>query len=338
MTQYQSYSGQDEEKKNPLANLAAQYGVKYGINSLMGNGTAASQLVAGNTVYDAATGIPVASAAPAAQSAFSLSGIGGAGNAILPAAGLAGAYDLFTHDRGHLASTAEGAASGAALGSWAGPPGALIGGGIGGLVGLGKSFMGGGPSTKEVEAQRWGDLQKQGIAGAAEAYQANHGSAGDGYWHDGQFAGKKWNFNDALTLAKQDPGQFNEVEGNYSTFDNDWHGYSVDQKKAIVKSLIDNDQYYSDKGDVLIKDKTKALSLRDQALGSMPKSGGTPRADTPVKPKPRGGGGSGGTGFNLQPNPPPIMPEPDDQTMTPGAQSYQDMLQKLLAAQRLTQG
>lgn len=86
---------------------------------------------------------------------FDIAGIGSAGNAILPAAGLAGAYDLWANNaksvgtgRGYL----QGAASGAAIGSYFGPVGAGVGGGLGLLAnafGIGHESR-----TKEEEHRR----------------------------------------------------------------------------------------------------------------------------------------------------------------------------------------
>lgn len=70
-----------------------------------------------------------------APSAFSMSGIGTAGNALLPVAGAIGTVDTLKRGKGGLSGAGEGAASGAAMGSYFGPEGALIGAGVGGVVG-----------------------------------------------------------------------------------------------------------------------------------------------------------------------------------------------------------
>lgn len=75
-------------------------------------------------------------AASETPGAFSMSGIGSAGNAILPLAGAMGAYDLFANNRKGARGALQGAASGAAMGSYFGVPGALIGGGLGLGAGL----------------------------------------------------------------------------------------------------------------------------------------------------------------------------------------------------------
>lgn len=113
-------------------------GSQYGAGSLTvptAEGAPAAPQILGMTATDASPGM------------FSLSGIGGAGNVILPAAGAAGAFDVLSnnfgnHNLGPGRSALEGAASGAALGSYFGPPGAIVGGGLGGLIGLGSSLFG----------------------------------------------------------------------------------------------------------------------------------------------------------------------------------------------------
>lgn len=94
---------------------------------------------------------------------FDISGIGSSGNVILPAAGLAGAYDLYANrpqsvgtGRGYL----QGAASGAAIGSYFGPVGAAVGGGLGLLA---NAFGIGGKSRTKIEEDRRKQLAEQGV-------------------------------------------------------------------------------------------------------------------------------------------------------------------------------
>lgn len=67
---------------------------------------------------------------------FALSGIGGAGNAILPGLGVIGGIDLYKTQPGGARGVVQGAASGAAMGSYFGPPGAIVGAVLGGTLGL----------------------------------------------------------------------------------------------------------------------------------------------------------------------------------------------------------
>lgn len=81
------------------------------------------------------TAIPTTSIGGTAPSPFGLSGIGSAGNYVLPAVGAIGTYDVLSHKVGPVRGAVEGAASGAAIGSYFGPTGALVGAGIGGTIG-----------------------------------------------------------------------------------------------------------------------------------------------------------------------------------------------------------
>lgn len=95
-------------------------------------------------------------------SAFSIGNIGSRGNAILPAAGAYGMYDLFENKRRGGRAVIQGAASGAAMGSYFGPPGAAIGAGVGTLIGTGAMFANKPPQTKKEE-KRWQKLAEQGL-------------------------------------------------------------------------------------------------------------------------------------------------------------------------------
>lgn len=95
--------------------------------------------------------------------AFSISNIGSSGNAILPAAGLAGAYDLWANrpeNVGHGSGYLEGAASGAAIGSYFGPTGAVVGAGAGLLA---NAFGIGHQSATKLEEDHRASLAAQGV-------------------------------------------------------------------------------------------------------------------------------------------------------------------------------
>lgn len=271
-------------------------GIKDGVSGVFGLGGSAP--AAATTPVEAATapsiGAQIAGSSAAAPAApnivgasvtgaetpgmFSLGGVGSAGNAILPAAGAFGVYDLATNDRGPVGGAVEGAASGAAIGSFFGPPGAAIGAGIGGVAGLAKGFFEH-KSTKQYEKERWGGLEDKGVANASTAYQANHPQGDSGVWQTGQFAGKKWNFADALTLAKQDPTHFQHVYGNYDTFGSDWSSYSDAQQKAIVSKLANEGLYKGDHGDVVITNEDRARQIKDEILSG--KAAPKPQAQAP---------------------------------------------------------
>jgi len=94
---------------------------------------------------------------------FDVSGIGSAGNVIAPAAGLAGAYDLFANRPQNVGTGSgylQGAASGAAIGSYFGLPGAGIGAGLGLLA---NAFGIGGESRTKGEEKARAALAERGI-------------------------------------------------------------------------------------------------------------------------------------------------------------------------------
>ncbi|CAB4151416.1 hypothetical protein UFOVP591_16 [uncultured Caudovirales phage] len=195
---------------------------------------------------------------------------------------------------------------GGGLGGFAGPLGAVGGAAVGNAVGYGLqsdkpkndlALAAMGPvtwpllaakklgivnklmhkSTKQYEQERWGGLKEEGVADAEAAYAANHPEGDTGVWQDGEFAGKKWNFEDAKTLAQKDPSQFRLVYGNYKTFGNDWSSYAPDKQDAIVSQLISEGLYKPNKGDILISDEKRAREIKDSILNAT----GTPTAVTP---------------------------------------------------------
>ncbi len=153
---------QQQPQGSPLG-MAANIGVQQGVNSLMSGGGAAASggTGLGSTVAAdsaASTGYTLNSGAAASSSPgmFSLSGIGSAGNVILPAVGAYGAYDLYKRQSGaprgnYGRGIGQGAASGAAIGSYFGPWGAAIGAGVGGLAGGIGAATGSGKSKNQMK-------------------------------------------------------------------------------------------------------------------------------------------------------------------------------------------
>lgn len=230
-------------------------------------GTTAGEVAAG-----AAAGAPGTAAGAAAPGAFSIGGIGSAGNYILPAAGAFGAYNLLTTDNGPARGALQGAASGAAIGSgFGGAPGALIGAGIGGVLGIAESFLDN-PSTKELEKKRWGKLKESGVVDAEAAFLANHPPGDTSVYQEGPRKGQKWTFENALEDAKKDPVHFRLVYGNYDTFGNDWSKYTPEQQDAIVSRLANEGLYAGRKGDVVITDKERARKIKDEILSGQTQS------------------------------------------------------------------
>ncbi len=195
----------------------------------------------------------------------------------LGAAGAAlGGYGVYNaiENNDPLSGGISGAGMGLGLGMAAPLVGmALPGWGTLGLMALGGAAGGfgltellGHKSTKQYEAERWGELQDKGVTGASAAYAANHPGDDSGVWSTGQFAGKKWNWEDAKTLAKEDPTHFNLVLGNYETFGNDWDTYSQDQRNQIISRMLNEDLYNSSKGDIRVSNADRARQIKDEVL------------------------------------------------------------------------
>lgn len=186
------------------------------------------------------------------------------------AAALYGGYNLaknFGHE-GLAGGAISGAGTGAGIGTMILPgPGTAVGAGVGALLGAGLSLFDR-KTTKQIEQDRWKGLN--GGTSADAAFQANHPTGDTGVWQTGEFAGKKWNFEDAKTLAEKDPTQFRHVYGNYDTFGNDWSKYSPDQQNKIVSGLLNAGLYKSDHGDIIITNKDQANQIRDSILNPQP--------------------------------------------------------------------
>ena len=161
---------QVENVVSKAANKFVEGAGGFGLGSALSGGGAATSTAAG--AFSPATQAAWNSAAMGgatlpevvpATGAFDLAGIGSAGNAILPAAGLATAYDLWANrpqNIGHGSGYLQGAASGAMMGSYFGPWGAGAGAGLGLLA---NAFGIGGKSRTKVEEEARDKLEEQGI-------------------------------------------------------------------------------------------------------------------------------------------------------------------------------
>jgi len=218
---------------------------------------------------------PVAGAATeagagAGAGAFSLSGIGSAGNAFLPAVGAFGAYDLLTHNRGAGRGALQGAASGAAIGSFFPGAGTAIGAGIGGALGLAKGLFGEHESTRDVARKHTSQLLNAGkdnsnwqnyVAGMRAQYNAPTRDSSKTY-------GNQFATFDEYKKAGLRADDLTGVYGNLKTFGPDWANYSQQQRQAVTQGLIDQGLYESKKGEVIVTDAEKAKQIRDSIIKS----------------------------------------------------------------------
>jgi hypothetical protein len=192
--------------------------------------------------------------------ALSPTGIGSAGNVILPAAGAYGAYDLFDRNVGPGRGAIQGAASGAAMGSYFGPQGAAIGAGIGLVVGFTKSFFDN-PSTRELVEKRWNNLAKSSDPATANyAKQYREYLDSDRAKEDAKL--------DFQEMKKSGQLKAEDVWGGYGmfkTFGSDWlNKYSEEQRRAISQRLLDENLVDSKKGDIVITDSKRAREIAEE--------------------------------------------------------------------------
>lgn len=238
--------------------------------------TAAQEAVSGGiatpNILGASRVGEAAASAGSSGGAFSLGGIGSAGNAILPAAGLIGIGDVFLNKRTGARGIGQGAASGAAMGSYFGLPGAAIGAGIGGLLGFGNSVFNK-PSTRDIQRKHTkgllgtapDDAQWQGYVQAMRAQ--NESAPPD---PSKPFAGKYATWDDYVRGGLE-AGDLTGVYGNLQTFGPDWANLSQDQRQKVTQGIIDAGLYNSKKGEVEISDPVRAKQIYDQIIrGAQP--------------------------------------------------------------------
>lgn len=211
-------------KADLVKDVAAGAGLHSVLSGMGGGATVATPEIVSVTAgpsgaFGAAN---VSAAAPAAPGMFSLGGIGSAGNLLLPAAGAYGLYDLMQdrEDIGTGKGYLQGAASGAAIGSFFGPAGAVVGGGLGVL---GNAFGIGGKSRTKVEQDRRSALKEQGIE--VPNYDI-----------------KEWEENEAFRTSRdekllkggdiENAAQFYGIEG--------YAGLDQAKKEAIAQKAIDD--------------------------------------------------------------------------------------------------
>lgn len=271
--------------------------------------TTAGAFTAGATAVPEAVGTAVNGGTMMADGSImaaspSLGGTIAAATPYLGAAGGAlGTYNTVKGWQDGEKDVGGGFLSGAGAGLGLGMAAPLLGMGPLGWGALGLMALGGGAvggigellthkSTKQYQAERWGELSDKGIANVDAVYAANHAKDDTGIWKDGKYAGQKWTFEKAQDLAKDDPSHFVHVYGNYKTFGNDWNSYGLDKQKQIVSGLVNAGLYKSDKGDVLISNEDKAREIKDQILAgtyaptaAAPQVNAAPAPSTPAAPK-----------------------------------------------------
>lgn len=175
-------------------------------------------------------------------------------------------------------------------------------------------------STKEIQSDKWSDMVKEGklTKEQADHFYFKGAEKDDQIYDEGPRKGQKWSWEGALEDAKKDPKHFAAVAGNIDTLGQDFWKLSDQQRDTWVKTLIDNDQYYSSKGMINIKDQDFARQAHQDVLsGKIPLLAATvdpnaPATDKSGSKKPSGGSSrrGGGRRLNLT-NPFLNTPDPD---------------------------
>ena len=300
---------QQEFNQSPMGQLlpvGASIGGLVAANQLIGGGTAAAIPALGGaaatgavapavtgvatpTVIGAST-IPGTAAAPtmlgnaAAMGALPLAAIGGG-----VALGAKGLKDLF---------------SGKETKGWEGYGGrATLGIATGGLSEVARmSGLFGQKSTRDYARDNTDRLyEAAGDDTVAQAYVKGMRDQYDSAPVDPSkpFAGKYSSW-DEYKKNGLEAGDLSGVYGNIDTFGPEWAKLSQDERVKVTQALIDEDLYYSSKGDVHISDAAKARQIKERVLAGEPAKGleldtspqGRAAAEgalVPV-PMPRGGG------------------------------------------------
>lgn len=229
-------------------------GQELGGMSLMNGGTAAVD----------ASGNVIASSG-ATPGAFSLSGIGSAGNAILPLAGAALGYDLFKSNRGarnRFGGGLQGAASGAAMGSYFGPIGIGIGALAGGLYGATQHESTRDRAkrvTKELEGKSKDPTYQAYVRGMREQYNSGPKDPSK------PFAGKYATWEDYLKGGLE-AADLTGVEGNIKQYGEDWAKATQAQREAVTQKNIEKKIYDAKDGGVRITNEDLAKQSWDEVM------------------------------------------------------------------------
>lgn len=269
-----------QQKKPPitsLASLAALAAQSSPLESVPAVGLVQTpgQLAAFNSAADAAT-------AAAAPSGWSLSGIGSAGNYLLPAVGALGALDLFQNKKHGAKGAAQGALSGAAIGSGFGGP---VGAGIGALVGGGVGYFGnlGDKDRFKDEWNRKKKLVEQGVISESElGPEPLRGRSDAELLAEAKASGGPTKFAETRDERYLTPDEVANFAFLPEKFGKDYAGASLAQKKAVSQMLIDAGAIKEHHGQLDFNDKlTSDLEGKIKEQLKIPLSEVAPMASPP---------------------------------------------------------
>jgi hypothetical protein len=267
-----------------LGELVGALGAENVASSLFSSSAPIASTAAQNAAWNAgATAAGGGLGTPATPTLLSASRVPASGTTagvgVMPymgaAAALGGAYQLNKSIKNR--DTKGGAVGGGLLGGGLAAAAPLVGLGPVGWTGLGLAAVlgaGGGAgltkllghkSTKEYQREKWGKLAKASDTPTAEyakQYLNYLGSdrAKEDAKYENTFDGKKA----AGNLRAEDVWG---GEGIFKTFGSDWLGkYNENQRRDISQALLDNDLLYSSKGDISVRDASRAKEVASNIL------------------------------------------------------------------------
>jgi hypothetical protein len=229
--------------------------------------------LAGDTPVASAMGggeLTAAGEVVGAPGMFSVGNIGAAGNGILPLAGLAGAYDLFRNKRSGGRGALQGAASGAALGSYFGPVG--IGGGA--ALGAGAGYFGnlGDKDQWKKEQSAVSKLAKKGVTGwdqyAAAQPKLTKGRSKQELVDEAKATGGNVKFAESRNESDLRPEDIWGYSAFGEKYGNDWFGkFSEADRRQKAKEALDAGAVNEGKGQITIDwNKIKPMTPATPAL------------------------------------------------------------------------
>ena len=230
-----------------LGSLGGSLGGAYlmnNIGSLIGGSGSGTTPVLSNTssIMEAMKGSGMMSSGGATTpGAFNLGNIGASGNAILPIAGTIGMADLLANQRTGRRGYLQGAASGAAMGSYFGP----IGIGVGALAGLGAAGANEMFDTNKfkTEGNRLQKLIDQGI-NIPESLRApmlqTKGRSKQELIEEAKRTGGNVKFAESRNEADLRPEDIWGYSSFFKKFGNDWLGGLTEaQRRGIAQKALD---------------------------------------------------------------------------------------------------
>lgn len=117
--------------------------------------------------------------------------------------------------------------------------------------------------TQELFAKSEDPNYQAYVAGMREQFQGGPPDPNNPF---GDTKGNKYKTWDDYVKGGLDAANLTGVMGNIETFGPAWSNLSFDQQQAVTQALIDDNQYESKRGEVLVKDQNKARQTFDNVV------------------------------------------------------------------------